>query len=403
MDQASHLSVGSPQHDKFTRDIEDGIALGQGYSKSDFPPLSDQSSSSASFSGSSTHTQSLFSAVNSTLVPPPADTDELYPSLSTSTSFSSDISNDNHNNQDAANTTLDCEVAFADLCKEIGASLSSFDLAQQLESAGNSVESGLLLNSASFGADSEGFDQSNVVSASTSAVELREAILTGSDSSTLNDRPSPIFPSLFISPPAYFDDQYDTLMTYHRRRLEIHFNISVHLVGLEGDRRLICHRMHSCKTYRTEAIGMTGQVLSESLKDAARVVGNCYPEAQQNGATFEVGVRIATVTTRHHFDSNMDEWVSLGWESCKLSKFIFAFDARLSGLLGECAFQLIVALDDSIPPPSPNPINNSNFPTHSPSFWARLWMYQLWDGPGDLFGPRPGGPNRYGNLIYAHM
>ncbi|CAE6430518.1 unnamed protein product [Rhizoctonia solani] len=374
-DQVSHMPAVLPQQAESTRDGEDGSSLVQEDSKPNLILQPDQSPSPASFVGSSKCMQPPVYAIDPTLVPLSVDIDEIYPNLPTSISSTSGFSNGSHDGQDAANTTLDAEVAFADLCQEIGASVSLFDLSQRLESAGNSIQSDLSLNLASSGADGEESFQSEAASTPTSNLELRESILADFNS-TLDNRPSPILSSLFISPPFHFTDQYDALMIYHRRRLEVHFNISVHLVSMEGDRRLICHRMYSCKIYRTEAIGMIGQVLSESLKDATRVVGNCYPEAKRNGATFEVGVRIATMAARHHFDCNVGEWVSLGWEPC------------------ECAFQLLVELGDSISPPSPNPINDSKTPTNQPSFWARLWMYQLWDGPGDIFGPRPAGPNR---------
>ncbi|KAG8727946.1 hypothetical protein FRC11_012140, partial [Ceratobasidium sp. 423] len=307
------------------------------------------------------------STVDPTLVPLPAEDDEVSSILSTSpldVPFDADHA--------AGNTTLGQvtqDEVLAGLYQEIGASLSLFDLSRRPDFT-NSSGSSNILSTSSFVDSSKGVyaETKDELSRSTlQDIEPRVTIVTLPN--VLDPSLSSILPSLFVSSLFKFDRTYNSLMTIYRRRLEIYYSLSVHLVSPPQPRRLMSHRMHSCVIYRTEAIGTLGQVLVESLKDAARVVGNCYPEARNNGAKFEVDVRIVPRATRHYRDSATKDWVSLGWESC------------------ECAFQLVVHLDNSISPFPANPSTGINSLIDQPSFWTRLWMYQLWDKQGDTFGP----------------
>ncbi|KAG8708937.1 hypothetical protein FRC11_006037 [Ceratobasidium sp. 423] len=244
--------------------------------------------------------------VDPTLIPLPAEDDELSSNFPTSDSL--DVICDADHTLD--NTTLGRvarDEAFAELCNEIGASFSSFDLSQRLGSAGNSSTPNFLQKSASL---ESGEDASINAEGGLSRSSLRDigfpaTTITGS--SLLRPTISSITPSLFVSSPLEFDWTYSTLMRLHRRRLEIDFSLSVHLVEPSQPRRLMSHRMHSSAIYRMEAIGMLGQVLTEWLKDAARVVGSFYPAARDNGAKCEVSIRMVSRATRRHWDSDLEE------------------------------------------------------------------------------------------------
>ncbi|KAG8689724.1 hypothetical protein FRC11_000966, partial [Ceratobasidium sp. 423] len=306
------------------------------------------------------------STVDPTMVPLPAEDDELSSTLPTSDSLDV-ICGVDYTSDDSTLGRVTRDEAFAELCNEIGASFSSFNLSRRLGSAGNSTTSNFLQNSTPFESGEEGSINAEDGLSRSSLRDIGSPATTVTSSRLLRPTISSIIPSLFVSSSFEFDRTYNNLMRLHRRRLELYFSLSVHLVQPLQPRRLMSHRMHSCAIYRTEAIGMLGQILSESLKDATRVVGNCHPEARNNGGKFEVSIRIVSRATRHHWDSDLGEWVSLGWDSC------------------ECAFQLVVDLDNSPLPPNPNNENASSI--NLSSFWTRLWMYQLWDGQGDTFGP----------------
>ncbi|KAG8758236.1 hypothetical protein FRC11_003961 [Ceratobasidium sp. 423] len=240
------------------------------------------------------------------LIPLPAEDDELLSNLPTSDSL--DVICDADHTLD--NTTFGRvaqDEAFAELCNEIGASFGSFDLSQRLGSAGNSSTPNFLQKSASL---ESGEDASINAEGGLSRSSLRDIGSPGTTvtgSSLLRPTISSITPSLFVSSPLKFDWTYSTLMRLHRRRLEIDFSLSVHLVEPSQPRRLMSHRMHSSAIYRTEAIGVLGQLLAESLKDAARVVGSFYPEVRNTGGKFEVSIRIVSRATRRHRDSDLEE------------------------------------------------------------------------------------------------
>ncbi|KAG8758074.1 hypothetical protein FRC11_004071, partial [Ceratobasidium sp. 423] len=303
--------------------------------------------------------------VDPTMVPLPAE-DELSSTLPTFDSLDV-IYGVDYTSDDSTLGRVARDEAFAELCNEIGASFSSFDLSRRLGSAGNSTTSNFLPNFVPFESGEEAPINAEDGLSRSPLRDIGSPATTITGSSLLRPTISSIIPSLFVSSSFEFDRTYNNLMRLHRRRLELYFSLSVHLVQPLQPRRLMSHRMHSCAIYRTEAIGMLGQILSESLKDAARVVGNCYPEARNNSAKLEVSIRIVSRATRHHWDSDLGEWVSLGWDSC------------------ECAFQLVVDLDNSPLPPNPDNKNASSI--NLSSFWTRLWMYQLWYGQGDTFGP----------------
>ncbi|KAH7317502.1 hypothetical protein B0J17DRAFT_711152, partial [Rhizoctonia solani] len=284
-DQSNAPSSYSEQG-KHSQDVESKVSLGQPGSNSNPCPPRVYSPFPLPQVALRIDEEPLIADVDSTLVSFSVDDDGISASLSTSSSYRTNTPSDHDSSRGVGDTTSDWDMehAFANLCEEIGTPVSSFDLARQLDS-----------------------------------VELREGTLASSNSYTLDDHPLLTLPSIFIPLPTFhFDWRCSTLMTYHRRRADIHLDFSVHLVNLQGSRRLISHRVHSCKTYRTEAIGVLGQILSGSLKDAARVVGNCYSEARDGGAKFEVNVRIVTIATRHHLDSETKEWVSLGWQSLRI-------------------------------------------------------------------------------------
>ncbi|KAG8685759.1 hypothetical protein FRC11_010120, partial [Ceratobasidium sp. 423] len=312
------------------------------------------------------------STVDPTMVPLPAEDDELLSTLPTSDSLDV-ICGVDYTSDDSTLGRVARDEAFVELCNEIGASFSSFNLSRRLGSAGNSTTSNFLQNSVSIESGEEASVKAEDGLSHSCVRDIGSPATTVTRSSLLHPTISSIIPSLFVSSPLEFDRTYSTLMRLHRRRLEIDFSLSVHLVEPSQPRRLMSHLMHSSEIYRTEAIGVLGQQLAEPLKDAARVVGNCYPEARDNSAKLEVSIRIVSRATRRHRDSDLEEWVSLWWDS------------------SECAFQLVADLDNYPLPPGPNDENTSSVNLFS--FWTRLWMYQLWDGQGDTFGPPQTGPS----------
>ncbi|CAE6524573.1 unnamed protein product [Rhizoctonia solani] len=212
-----------PPRQEPIRDVEAGISLDHAGVKSTPLPWQDPS----------------ISKVDAALIPLPADGGGISPSLSASSSSRLD----SDDCQVEGNTSLDRQVAhenaFADLCKEIGVSPSSFDLASQLDSAdtaGNSSLPSILSPS-----DSSA-EESGAMSTSTSISDLMETILAESTAPALDNESPSTLPSIFVPSPSFqLERTYDTLMHYHRRRANIHFDFSVHLVEPGQPQRLISH------------------------------------------------------------------------------------------------------------------------------------------------------------------
>ncbi|CUA69740.1 hypothetical protein RSOLAG22IIIB_08662 [Rhizoctonia solani] len=319
-----------PPRQEPIRDVEAGISLDHAGVKSTPLPWQDPS----------------ISKVDAALIPLPADGGGISPSLSASSSSRLD----SDDCQVEGNTSLDRQVAhdnaFADVCKEIGVSPSSFDLASQLDSVDTAANSSL---PSSLSPSDSSAEESGAMSTSTSISDLMETILAESTAPALDNWSPSTLPSIFVpSPPFQLERTYDNLMQYHRRRANIHFDFSVHLVEPGQPQRLISHSIYSRLVYRTEAIGVLGQILTGSLKDAARVVGNCYPEARDHGAKFLVNVRIATVATHHHQDLDSKEWTSLGWQTRRLRSAIIAKFEQNPHCILRSALVLGTSMDASV-------------------------------------------------------